>query len=485
VDRTQSRPLTQAQLRRLLDVAPDGMVCVSDEGRILEANAQAEALFEYEHGGLTGKPVEVLVPERFRAAHGAHIEGYFRDPRTRAMGDGLELHGLRRSGREFPAEISLSGLELGGRPVAIAAIRDISDRMAAERRFQQLLELSPDGVLAVDRDGRIQIVNGQVEAIFGYRREELVGQQVEMLLPPAQRATHVGHRTGFAAEPRTRPMGLGQTLFGLRRDGTQFPCEIALSSIETGEGTLFVAAVRDTTERLLAEATASEESHRRVILGAMLQAEERERSRIANELHDDAIQVMVASCLTLDRIAARLPGGNDEVAALLAKARETLETATERCRRLTFDLRPVLLHEQGLHGAVAAMADHLISDTGAEVYVRVARERYEASVEEVVYRTLVEVLTNVRKHAKARHVAVSIDRIGDWLTSMVADDGVGFDTAAVSKRDDALLHMGIGSITERVRMSGGHLSISSGPGLGTSVTFRLPVELEAPRPGVE
>src|SRR5690348_14933091 len=98
------------------------MVCVSDEGRILEANAQAEALFEYEHGWLTGKPVEVLVPERFRAAHSSHIAGYFRDPRTRAMGEGLELHGLCRSGREFPAEISLSGLELGGRPVAIAAI---------------------------------------------------------------------------------------------------------------------------------------------------------------------------------------------------------------------------------------------------------------------------------------------------------------------------------------------------------------------------
>jgi PAS domain S-box-containing protein len=128
-------------------------------------------------------------------------------------------------------------------------VRDLADR-----RFTGLLEAAPDAMVCVEGDGRIALVNAQAERLFGYRREELVGQPVEMLVPEAVRDVHPGHRAGYAADPRPRPMGEGMELAGRRRDGTAFPAEISLSAIDTDEGILVTAGVRDVTERLEAQA---------------------------------------------------------------------------------------------------------------------------------------------------------------------------------------------------------------------------------------
>jgi PAS domain S-box-containing protein len=116
--------------------------------------------------------------------------------------------------------------------------------------FAGLLDAAPDAMVCVDGDGRIALVNAQAERLFGYGRDELVGQPVEILVPDAVRAVHPGHRAGYAADPRPRPMGAGMELAGRRRDGSAFPAEIWMSAIETEEGILVTAAVRDVTERL-------------------------------------------------------------------------------------------------------------------------------------------------------------------------------------------------------------------------------------------
>jgi methyl-accepting chemotaxis protein len=118
-----------------------------------------------------------------------------------------------------------------------------------EDQFRQVVEAAPIGFVAIDREGIIQLVNSQVEKLFGYRREELLGQPVEMLLPQRFRANHPGHRTGFFADPRARVMGVGRDLAGLRKDGTEFPIEIGLNSIVVGGRTLGLAAVADISER--------------------------------------------------------------------------------------------------------------------------------------------------------------------------------------------------------------------------------------------
>jgi PAS domain S-box-containing protein len=246
--------LSSAELfRELLESAPDAIVGIGRSGRIVLVNAQTEKLFGYARDDLIGEPVEKLVPDRYHGAHSGHRSGYFHDPRTRPMGAGLDLFGLRSDGSEFPAEISLSSIETEDGLLATAAIRDITDRKNAEAKFQQLLESAPDAIVGIGRGGRIVLVNAQTEKLFLHARDDLIGEAVEKLVPERYHGAHGGHRSGYFTDPRTRPMGANLDLFGLRSDGSEFPAEISLSSIETEDGLLATAAIRDITDRKDAE----------------------------------------------------------------------------------------------------------------------------------------------------------------------------------------------------------------------------------------
>ena len=126
-------------------------------------------------------------------------------------------------------------------------------RSTEEHHLRSLLEIAPDAMLVIDRAGLITLVNPQTERLFGYSQAEILGRPVEVLIPERFRERHCGHRTNFFSEPRVRPMGANLQLFGLRKDGTEFPVEISLSPVETAEGTVVTSAIRDITERTLGE----------------------------------------------------------------------------------------------------------------------------------------------------------------------------------------------------------------------------------------
>jgi protein-histidine pros-kinase len=233
----------------LLEAAPDAIIGVNAEGIIVLANAQAERLFGYDRSELKGHSVDILVPDAVRGIHPQRRGGYVADPRPRPMGAGMELAGRRRDGSEFPAEISLSAIETDDGVIVSAFVRDVTDRKRAEAKFRGLLEAAPDAIVGVNADGTIVLANAQAERLFGYDRTELIGQTVDLLVPDNVRAIHPQRRGGYVQDPRPRPMGAGMELAGRRRDGSEFPAEISLSAIETEEGMIVSAAVRDVTDR--------------------------------------------------------------------------------------------------------------------------------------------------------------------------------------------------------------------------------------------
>ena len=246
---TSDRQDSEERLRGFLESAPDAMVIVDALGKIVLVNTQTEKLFGYPRSELLGRTVEVLVPERFHGVHPGHRNRFAADARPRGMGSGLELHGRRKNGTEFPIEISLSPIETVDGRLVSSAIRDISDRRRAEERFRALLESAPDAMVIVDARGTICFVNSQAAKLFGHSRDAMLGSSVEMLIPARFRGSHGALRDGFFASPRVRAMGEGRELYGLRKDGSEFPIEISLSPLETDDGVLVSSAIRDTTER--------------------------------------------------------------------------------------------------------------------------------------------------------------------------------------------------------------------------------------------
>ena len=249
-----------AKYRGLLEAAPDAMVVVNQSGEIVLLNVQAEKQFGYRRDELVGQKVKNIIPEGFAERLIADGTRTAAEALAQQIGTGIELMGRRKNGTEFPIEIMLSPLENSEGILVTAAIRDISVRKAAEEhlgqmegRYRGLLEAAPDAMVVVNQAGEIVLLNVQAEKRFGYRRDELVGQRVKNIIPEGFAERLIADGTRTAAEALAQQIGTGIELMGRRKNGSEFPIEIMLSPLESAEGILVTAAIRDISVRKAAE----------------------------------------------------------------------------------------------------------------------------------------------------------------------------------------------------------------------------------------
>lgn len=232
----------------MVEANANGLLVIDARGRIVHANPALERMFGYAPGELAYQPMEILIPEGRQPDHVAMRASYMKKPAARPMGMGRDLTGRRKDGSQFPVEISLSSFTENGEKFVDAVVVDITARKAMETRLKQreahlglLIESSPNGLLVVDPEGRIELANPALEKLFGYGPGELLGQSLERLVPDADRARHRTLRDQYLRDPVPRPMGAGRNLRGLRKDGTSVPIEVSLASFSDA-GRVYVQA---------------------------------------------------------------------------------------------------------------------------------------------------------------------------------------------------------------------------------------------------
>ena len=499
-----------AKYRGLLEAAPDAMVVVNQDGEIVLLNLQAEKQFGYHRDELVGQQVKNIIPEGFAERLIADDLRSAADALAQQIGTGIELSGRRKDGSEFPIEIMLSPLESAEGILVTAAIRNISVRKDAELhlaqmegRYRGLLEAAPDAMVVVNQDGEIVLLNLQAEKQFGYHRDELVGQQVKNIIPEGFAERLIADDLRSAADALAQQIGTGIELSGRRKDGSEFPIEIMLSPLESAEGILVTAAIRNISVRKDAES--------QLLQAQKLESIGRLAGGIAHDFNNMLFAIHGYAELLAEDLASTNRASLDPDRALLSV--NAIGEAAERAATLTAHLlafsrqqviSPSVLDLNAAINGLEPMVRQLIGENMRLVLKLDHDSGHIRADAGQLDQILVNLVVNARD-AMPDGGAVTIEtanvlvdkpyaiehfdvKPGPYVLLSVTDTGVGMDQVTrehifepffTTKELGKGTGLGLATAYGIVRQAGGHIWLYSEPGVGTSFKLYFPM-VDAP-----
>ena len=473
----------EARVSGIVDSAMDAIIAVDERQRIVLFNAAAERVFRWPQGAVLGQPLGMLIPERLREAHGGHIARFGATGVTsRRMGAQTVLVGLRSTGEEFPIEASISQHVEQGKKTFTVILRDITERVKGqqelargEARLRGILDSAMDAIITIDDKEHVVLFNRAAEQVFGCPRDQAIGAPLSWFIPERFRAGHHDHIRRFGETgTSSRRMGALRIVTGLRRNGEEFPIDASISQISESGARFYTVILRDVTERVRGEeALKRSREELRELAQAANSVREQEKSRIARELHDELAQALTALKMDVNWIAERAGGGNDVLEEKLAAMQSMLDDTVAATRRISADLRPLMLDDLGLVPAVEWLAQGFTERSGVACELKVDEAQLDLGEPHAsaVFRILQESLTNVAKHAQASRVEMALVREDGAVTLSVSDNGRGFSPQDPRKPSS----FGLMGLRERAYALGGEVRIDSAPGRGTRIDVRIPL----------
>ncbi len=484
---------SEALFRRLLESAPDGVIIVDSQGRIVLISAQGEKIFGNAPGELAGKSVDVLVPKDLGDAHSRHRQAYLLAPHTRQMGMGLELFGIRKDGTRFPVEISLSPIESKQGPLVMSVVRDVTERKATEGRYRAVAENANDSVISIDSNGNIIYFKKAAEQAFGYAAAEVLDRPLTQLIPERHRKAHQQGMDRYLATGKARIIGSSVELEGRRKDGSEFPLEISLATWNMSDKTYFTGILRDITQR-------KENEGRIIDLNARLMERTNELETVNKELEafsysvshdlrgplraiDGFSQVLMEDCR--DRLDEN---GLDYLQRVRRGARHMgnlIDDLIKLSRVTRTELKPETV-------SLSTMVESIFKDLQEaepqrRVNIHITPGLTTAGDPRLLHVALKNLADNAWKFTSKMpqaDIEFGTENNGDGPVYHLRDNGVGFDPHYAHKLFTAFqrLHdasefpgtgIGLATVKRVITKHGGRIWVDGAPGQGTTFYFTL------------